>query len=572
MLPALPLRALPRRTVAVLSTLALLAGALIAGIAPATAAASELFFSEYVEGSSNNKALEIYNGTGGPIDLAATGYSVQMFFNGSSTAGLTINLTGTVASGDVFVLAQSSASATILAQADQTSSASWYNGDDAITLRKGTVVVDSIGQAGVDPGTEWGSGLTSTADNTLRREPTVQNGDTNIGDAFDPAVQWSGFATDTFDGLGAHTFVGDDRPIVSQTSPANNGVDVAVDANVAVTFNEPVTLTDGALTLQCANSGSHTVDRTGNGTSYSLDPSPDFAFGESCSATISYTSVSDVDGKHLAADYSWSFTTAPPPPSCDDPQTHTISQVQGAGASSPAVNTVVTVEAVVTAVRPSLSGFFIEEEAADRDGSTATSEGVFVRAPAAAGVVPGSVVQVTGGVREFTGSANGVGSSQTQISDRVTVLACGTASVPAPATVVFPLDAVSDLERVEGMRATFPQDLVISEYFNFARFNETVVGLPPNGRDRFDSPTAVQDPSTAGTQALLADYAKRRITVDDGRGSQNTSPPYFPGTVDTPFTLQNSFRGGDTLTDVTGVVEHTFGLYRVHPTADATYT
>ena len=50
----------------------------------AFAASNDLFFSEYVEGSSNNKALEIYNGTGAPIDLATAGYNVQMFFNGNS--------------------------------------------------------------------------------------------------------------------------------------------------------------------------------------------------------------------------------------------------------------------------------------------------------------------------------------------------------------------------------------------------------------------------------------------------------------------------------------------------------
>src|SRR3972149_11126470 len=65
---------------------------------------TELFFSEYIEGSSNNKALEIYNGTGAPVNLAAGAYNVQMFFNGSASAGLTINLTGTVAVGDVYVL------------------------------------------------------------------------------------------------------------------------------------------------------------------------------------------------------------------------------------------------------------------------------------------------------------------------------------------------------------------------------------------------------------------------------------------------------------------------------------
>lgn len=174
-------------------------------IAPfAEAAPIELFFSEYVEGSSNNKALEIYNGTGSAVDLAAGGYNVQTFFNGSSSAGLTIALAGTVADGDVFVLAQSLASAAILAQADQTNSSSWFNGDDAIALRKGTTVIDVIGQIGFDPGTEWGSGVTSTADNTLRRKSSILGGDANGSDAFDPTVEWQGLAADTFDGLGAH--------------------------------------------------------------------------------------------------------------------------------------------------------------------------------------------------------------------------------------------------------------------------------------------------------------------------------------------------------------------------------
>ena len=87
---------------------------------PAQAATTDLFFSEYVEGSSNNKALELANLTGAPIDLAAGQYLVQTYFNGGVLPGLSIALTGTVAAGDVFVLAQSSANAAILAQADQT--------------------------------------------------------------------------------------------------------------------------------------------------------------------------------------------------------------------------------------------------------------------------------------------------------------------------------------------------------------------------------------------------------------------------------------------------------------------
>ncbi|WP_206367641.1 lamin tail domain-containing protein [Sphingomonas piscis] len=58
-------------------------------------AATDLIISEYIEGSSNNKAIELYNGTGTAINL--TGYRIQMFFNGSTAARLTINLSGTVA-------------------------------------------------------------------------------------------------------------------------------------------------------------------------------------------------------------------------------------------------------------------------------------------------------------------------------------------------------------------------------------------------------------------------------------------------------------------------------------------
>jgi hypothetical protein len=163
---------------------------------------SDLFISEYIEGTSNNKAIEFYNGTANPIDLVAGIYTVEMYFNGNTTVGLTISLTGIVNDDEVFVLAHSSSVAAILAVADQTNGSAWYNGDDAIVLKKNGVVLDAIGQIGFDPGTEWGTGLVSTADNTLRRKSGAISGDTNPNDAFDPSINWNGFATDTFSGLG----------------------------------------------------------------------------------------------------------------------------------------------------------------------------------------------------------------------------------------------------------------------------------------------------------------------------------------------------------------------------------
>ncbi len=180
---------------------------------PSQAATTELFISEYIEGTSNNKALEIYNDTGAAINLATGGYDIQVFFNGNIGAGLTIVLTGSVADGDVYVVTNQSANAAILAQADQiTSTTSWYNGDDAVVLRKNGVVIDALGQVGFDPGSEWGTGVVSTMDNTLRRKSTVCQGDPIATDAFDPSLEWDGYVVDTFSGLGAHTASCPDAP------------------------------------------------------------------------------------------------------------------------------------------------------------------------------------------------------------------------------------------------------------------------------------------------------------------------------------------------------------------------
>ena len=149
-----------------------------------------------------------------------------------------------------------------------------------------------------------------------------------------------------------------------------------------------------------------------------------------------------------------------------------------------------------------------------------------------------------------------------------------TCSVPAatvpPTTVTFPLDAPGDMERYEGMLVTFAQDLVISEYFNYARFGEVVAAVPPNGWDRLYTPTAVVEPG-AEAIALAELYARSRITIDDSSTDQNPAALVHPGNGQ-PYSLDNTFRGGDTVTGVTGVIDHSFGLYRVHPTAYGEYT
>ena len=163
---------------------------------------TDLFISEYVEGSSNNKYLEIFNGTGAPVNLGL--YNVAIYVNGSTAASPVINLSGTLANGAVYVIKNSSA--TIWSGTANLSSGSLtFNGNDAVALRKGTVLVDVIGRIGQDPGaTGWGTDPANTTDNTILRRNTVVSGDSNGGDAFNPAVEWTGYPIDSISGLGAH--------------------------------------------------------------------------------------------------------------------------------------------------------------------------------------------------------------------------------------------------------------------------------------------------------------------------------------------------------------------------------
>jgi predicted extracellular nuclease len=99
--------------------------------------ATDLFFSEYSEGYSFNKVVEIYNGTGEAVNLGASRYAVVIYFNGNSSPGQTIYLSGTLEPGDVYVLAHTDADPVIKAVADQLSGQVLFNGDDAVVLRKG---------------------------------------------------------------------------------------------------------------------------------------------------------------------------------------------------------------------------------------------------------------------------------------------------------------------------------------------------------------------------------------------------------------------------------------------------
>jgi predicted extracellular nuclease len=529
----------------------------------ARAAPTELFFSEYIEGSSNNKALEIYNGTGAAVDLAAGGYNIQQFSNGAATAGLTINLTGVVADGDVFVVAHSSSVAAILAQADMTSGAGLFNGDDALVLRKGTQVLDVIGQVGFDPGTEWGTGLVSTADNTLTRKDGIEAGDTNGSDVFDPALEWDGFATNTFDYLGAHPgtpVVVDSAPSVASTTPAAGAIDVAADANITVNFSEAVAVADGWYALSCSTSGVKTAVVSGGAASYTIDPDVNFADGESCTFSVLAANVTDTDVNdppdNMAADFSASFTVfAPNVNVCDQPYTP-ISSIQGSGATV-AVTGAVTTEGVVVGdyegASPALRGFYIQDPLGD--GDPATSDGIFVfNGSGANSVNLGDQVRITGNAGENQGQ------SQVSVSP-ANITVCGTGENIAPVDVTLPFASLNFPERYEGMLVRLPQTLYVTEFFQLGRSGEVLM----SSGGRLPQPTNVTAPG-APALALQAQNDLNQITIDDGSQTQNPDPILF-ARGGQPLSASNTLRGGDTATGITGVMTYTWGGYAASPNA-----
>lgn len=184
---------------------------------------SDLFISEYVEGWSNNKALEIYNPTNATIDLSQ--YMVIRYSNGSTsaTAANAVQLTGTVASHDVYVAVlekldpngtgqEAPVWDSLQARADgfycpdyNTSNAFYWNGNDAVVLAKGTPaniagaqLIDVFGKIGEDPGTAWtsafpytGAGDEVTKDHSMIRKSTVLKGETNPTISyFDPLLEY----------------------------------------------------------------------------------------------------------------------------------------------------------------------------------------------------------------------------------------------------------------------------------------------------------------------------------------------------------------------------------------------
>jgi len=229
----------------------------------------DLFFSEYIEGSSQNKALEIYNGSGATVDL--TNYRIAQAVNGTGwqywhefPAG------STLVDGEVWVITTDEADAQLQAVADEIlsyPSVVHYNGNDARGLEKTTdggtswTLIDIIGNPDEDPGTGWDVAGTpaATFDHTLVRKSSITEGTTDWAASAGTTAgdsQWIVYPVDTFEYLGYHGENDTTPPtLASANATSSTAVEVTFDEQVNQTIAETVanysianlTITDAIL-------------------------------------------------------------------------------------------------------------------------------------------------------------------------------------------------------------------------------------------------------------------------------------------------------------------------------------
>ncbi|MFG1496356.1 ExeM/NucH family extracellular endonuclease [Saccharospirillum sp. HFRX-1] len=175
-------------------------------LASATAQA-DLIFSEYIEGSSNNKALELNNTGSNAVDLSQ--YRIELYSNGNTNVQNQLTLSGTLEAGGFYVIANSQATSAILDQADLTASVTFFNGNDVLLLKQNGTVVDRIGELGND---DYFGGEV-----TLVRKAGITQGDPQYNTPFDPSIQWDSYPQDTFAYLGdGDSDPGDGEPTLAQ--------------------------------------------------------------------------------------------------------------------------------------------------------------------------------------------------------------------------------------------------------------------------------------------------------------------------------------------------------------------
>lgn len=580
---------------AVFGLIAALAVSILPGslVRPALAVSPDIVISEVYGGGGNlgatytNDYIELYNRGSSPVSLA--GNSVQ--YTSATGTGLFGNDAGlrtelpdvTLNPGQHFLIKETSQAAvgaplppadvvdaTPIAMAAGSGKVAYVTGITGLGCNGGSTPCSADQLARIIDLVGYGTA------NFFETAPAPALSNTTA------AVRAGGGATDTDNNSADFTAQFPDpdstaeevAPAVSSTVPPNVAVDVAPDSNITITFNEPVITTTSSFRITCPP-GSTALEfaLSGGPTTFTLDPTLDLPVNTQCGVQVIASQVTDFDVNDppdtMLTSLSFTFTTGSAANPCEDPFTP-IYSIQGSGLAAAITGNVTTEGVVVGDFEGSagLQGFYLQDAIGDSD--PATSDGIFVFTGAADALAEGDQVRVTGFARERFNQTAIMGANDTSTAVPPTnIVICGAGETIEPVDVTLPVETSTSLEVYEGMLVRFPQALVISEYFNYERFGELVLAQPLPGETRPFIPTSIVEPGAPAIERALANSLSR-ITLDDGLGSQN--PPSVRHPNGEPFSLDNRFRGGDTVANTVGVLGFDFSLYRIQPTGPAEYT
>ncbi len=505
-----------------------------------------------------NDFIELFNRSA--ADVSVAGWSVQYASSAGSTWQVT-PLTGSVQAGKHYLIQEAAGAGGTLSlpNPDAIGTIAMAAGSGKVALVASTTaltgacptggaIVDFVGYgtANCFEGAGAAPALTNTTA-ALRDDEGATDTNNNAADftAGDPNPRSSE----------------DAAPRVASTFPSAGATGVPSWANLTINFSEPVDVTDGWFSISCATTGSHAATASGGPGSFTLDPTTNFAGGESCTVTIVAANVTDQDTDDppnaMVANHVFDFTVASDS-ACGDPATF-IHQVQGSGLASPMVGATVEIQGVVVGAYPGTNGFqglHVQEEDADQDADPATSEGIFIFEPnGGATYAVGDLVRIKGQVTEFTTG----GVTLTELTSVSNLVVCATGQTVTPTSVSLPFSSLTFAERYEGMLVDIDQELTVTETFTLGRFGEVVL----SSGGRLITPTNIVEPG-APAIALQAANDRNRIVLDDGDNRQNIDPTLYPTGG---LSAENTLRIGDTTDGGTFVLEQRFGTYRLQPTA-----
>lgn len=430
---------------------------------------TDFFFSEYIEGTGNNKALEIYNPTASPKSL--NGYKVVMNYSNGGASDVFELPNVSVAAGDVYVIANNGASLAAITNAADTllgfPSVVTFTGDDMVALVSGTDTIDIIGVFKEDgPGANGGwtvAGVPdATANHTLVRKPEFQQG---YGSWDLAQYTWNVLSVDNVADIGGHTMNVCSTPpftIFNFATPQNFynedagtvTIDLTVNVNNHSGFTVDVVLKSGDAT-QLTGWTTQTASFSPNSRFASVNVTINDDAIEEPATNLTFALRNAATGILIGEDSIFTFTINP------SDQLYTIATVRGNNTDG-----IPDSNGVICRVRGVVYGDNLSSGLNFTINDGTAGMGVFAPASVAGTlgytVTEGDSIEVAGEVGDNKGQ------SQMSFLSGITLLASGQ-SLPAPTVVTGPLG-----EDTEG-------ELIVIENVEIVNSSSTGAGITYEG-------------------------------------------------------------------------------------------